>query len=59
MSGTEAAANLVTTDRLFREVLAKLPAREGGGVPYFEALLRVKHVEYTTQGYEILAVHPH
>jgi len=57
MSGTEAAANLVTTDRLFQEVLAKLPS--GNGVPYFEALLRVKHVEYTMQGYEILAVHPH
>lgn len=58
MSGTEAAANLVTTDQLFQEVLAKLPAT-GSGVPHFEALLRVKHVEYTMQGYEILAVHPH
>ncbi|MBI4906936.1 MAG: hypothetical protein HY820_25130 [Acidobacteria bacterium] len=58
MSGTEAAATLVTTDRLFQEVLAKLPPGDGG-VPYFEALLRVKHVEYTMQGYEILAVHPH
>ena len=58
MSGTEAAANLVTTDRLFQEVLAKLPAGSDG-VPYFEALLRVKHVEYTMQDYEILAVHPH
>ncbi|HEU0120531.1 MAG TPA: hypothetical protein VFQ91_08405 [Bryobacteraceae bacterium] len=58
MSGTEAAANLVTTDRLFQEVLAKLPP-DDGGVPHFEALLRVKHVEYTTQGYEILAVHRH
>ena len=58
MSGTEAAANLVTTDRLFQEVLSRLPKSEGA-VPYFEALLRVKHVEYTTQGYDIVAVHPH
>jgi hypothetical protein len=57
MSGTEAAANLVTTDRLFQEVLAKLPP--DGGLPHFEALLRVKHVEYTMRSYEILAVHPH
>jgi hypothetical protein len=58
MSGTEAAANLVTTDRLFQEVLAKLP-QKGEEVPHFEALLRVKHVEYTMQSYEILAVHSH
>jgi hypothetical protein len=58
MSGTEAAANLVTTDRLFKEVLAKLPSGDGG-LPHFEALLRVKHVEYTMQSYEILAVHAH
>ncbi|WP_321470104.1 hypothetical protein [uncultured Paludibaculum sp.] len=58
MSGTEAAADLVTTDRLFQEVLAKLP-QKGSEVPYFEALLRVKHVEYTMQSYEILAVHSH
>lgn len=58
MSGTEAAANLVTTDRLFQEVLAKLPPADGA-LPHFEALLRVKHVEYTMQSYEILAVHAH
>lgn len=58
MSGTEAAANLVTTEALFQEVLRRLPAGQAG-VPHFEALLKVKHVEYTTQGYEILAVHPH
>src|SRR5262249_8515128 len=58
MSGTEAAANLVTTDRLFQEVLAKLPPQTGA-LPRFEALLRVKHVEYTMQSYEILAVHGH
>jgi hypothetical protein len=58
MSGPEAAANLVTTDRLFQEVLAKLP-QKGEEVPHFEALLRVKHVEYTMQSYEILAVHSH
>ncbi|MGC4055521.1 MAG: hypothetical protein QM757_42390 [Paludibaculum sp.] len=58
MSGTEAAANLVTTDRLFQEVLAKLPKRTEG-VPHFEALLRVKQVEYTLQSFEILAVHSH
>lgn len=58
MSGTEAAANLVTTDRLFQEVLAKLPPG-AGDLPHFEALLRVKHVEYTMQSYEILAVHAH
>ncbi len=58
MSGTEAAANLVTTEGLFQEVLARLPPASGG-VPRFEVLLRVKHVEYTMQGYEILAVHVH
>jgi hypothetical protein len=58
MSGTEAAANLVTTDRLFQDVLAKLPPG-GGDLPHFEALLKVKHVEYTMQSYEIIAVHPH
>ncbi len=58
MSGTEAAANLVTTDASLREVLQRLPATEGG-TPYFEALLKVRHVEYTTQGFEVLAVHPH
>lgn len=58
MSGTEAAANLVTTDRLFQEVLAKLPERSGE-LPHFEALLRVKQVEYTLQSFEILAVHAH
>jgi hypothetical protein len=58
MSGTEAAANLVTTDVLFREVLNRLPEQQGR-IPYFEALLKVKHVEFTTQGFEILAVHPH
>lgn len=59
MSGTEAAANLVTTDRLFQEVLAKLPAPSATTVPHFEALLKVKHIEYTLQSFEILAVHPH
>lgn len=58
MSGTEAAANLVTTDRLFQEVLAKLP-KTSGAIPHFEALLRVKHVEYALQSFEILAVHQH
>ncbi len=58
MSGTEAAANLMTTEALFSELLARLPAPTHG-VPRFEALLRVKHVEYTMQGFEILAVHPH
>ncbi|MGC4050916.1 MAG: hypothetical protein QM757_16240 [Paludibaculum sp.] len=46
----------MTTDRLFQEVLAKLPKRTEG-VPHFEALLRVKQVEYTLQSFEILAVH--
>jgi hypothetical protein len=55
MSGTEAAANLVTTERLFQDVLSQLP-QGSGKVPHFEVLLRVKHVEYTMQGYEILAV---
>lgn len=58
MSGTEAAANLVTTERLFQDVLARLTPN-AGGVPHFEVLLRVKHVEYTMRGYEILAVHAH
>ena len=58
MSGTEAAANLITTENLIQEVLAKLP-QQTGKVPHFEALLRVKHVEFTMQGFEILAVHPH
>lgn len=58
MSGTEAAANLVTTEKLFQDLLSRLPPAKNG-VPYFEALLKVKHVEYTTQGYEVLAIHPH
>ncbi len=58
MSGTEAAANLITTDKLFQDLLHRLPPANNG-VPYFEALLKVKHVEYTTQGYEVLAIHPH
>jgi hypothetical protein len=58
MSGTEAAANLITTDRLFQDVLAKLPPG-GGDLPHFEALLKVKHVEYTMQSYQIMSVHPH
>lgn len=60
MSGTEAAANLVTTDSMLKEVLNRLPASANStGVPHFEALLKVKHVEYTSHGYEILAVHAH
>ncbi len=58
MSGTEAAANLVTTERLFQDVLSRIPPKPGG-VPHFEVLLRVKHVEYTMQGYDILAIHAH
>lgn len=56
MSGTEAAANLVTTEPLFQEVMKRLPPGTRG-VPRFEVLLKVKHVEYTTQGFEILAIH--
>jgi hypothetical protein len=58
MSGTEAAANLVTTERLLQDVLSQIP-RDPGKVPHFEVLLRVKHVEYTMQGYDVLAVHAH
>lgn len=58
MSGTEAAANLITTENRIQEVLAKLP-QTAGKMPHFEALLRVKHVEFTMQGFEVLAVHPH
>lgn len=58
MSGTEAAANLVTTEALLREVLDRLP-EERDGVPRFEVLLKIKQVENTMQGYEILAIHPH
>ena len=59
MSATEAAANLITTEHLIQELLAKLPRQTDGKTPHFEALLRVKHVEFTMQGFEILAVHPH
>lgn len=58
MSGTEAAANLVTTEASLRDLLNRLPPARNG-VPYFEALLKVKHVEYTTQSYEIIAIHTH
>ena len=58
MSGTEAAANLVTTERLIQDVLTRLPYH-AGTLPHFEVLLRVRHVEYTMQGYDILAVHAH
>ncbi|MCC6265159.1 MAG: hypothetical protein IT169_16410 [Bryobacterales bacterium] len=57
MSGTEAAANLLTTDALLQELLKRLPPVQNG-IPHFEALLKVKHVEYTTQGFEIVAIHP-
>lgn len=58
MSSTEAAANLITSEERIQEILAQLP-RTPGKMPYFEALLRVKQVEFTAQGFEILAVHPH
>ncbi|MCC7341927.1 MAG: hypothetical protein IT170_12665 [Bryobacterales bacterium] len=58
MSGTEAAANLVTTEASLRDLVNRLPPARNG-VPYFEALLKVKHVEYTTQSYEIIAIHTH
>ncbi len=58
MSGTEAAANLVTTETSLRDLVNRLPPARNG-VPYFEALLKVKHVEYTTQSYEIIAIHTH
>ena len=58
MSGTEAAANLVTTEALFQELMKHIPPATKG-VPRFEVLLKVKHVEYTTQGFEVLAIHTH
>jgi hypothetical protein len=59
MSGTEAAANLVTTESGLQSILSRLPPSAAGKVPHFEVLLRVRQVEYTTQGFEIVAVHGH
>jgi hypothetical protein len=59
MSGTEAAANLITTESGLQSVLSRLPTPAAGKVPHFEVLLRVRQVEYTTQGFDIVAVHPH
>lgn len=58
MSSTEAAANLITTEERIQEILSQLP-QTPGKMPHFEALLRVKQVEFTLQGFEILSVHPH
>lgn len=58
MSGTEAAANLMTTEGFLEQLLAKLP-QSGDGIPRFEALLSVQHVEYTTRSFEVLAIHVH
>lgn len=59
MSGTEAAGNLVTTEAFLKDLLGRLPPPEPGHVPYFEALLKTHHMEYTTNGFEILALHEH
>jgi hypothetical protein len=58
-SGTEAAGNLLTTEALLQNLLARLPAKPEGELPYFEALLRTRHMDYTSQGFELLALHLH
>ncbi len=59
MSGTEAAGNLVTSDSFLKDLMGHLPPVETGRVPYFEVLLKTRHIEYTTSGFEILAIHAH
>lgn len=59
MSGTEAAGNLVTSETFLKDLLGRLPPLESTRLPYFEVLLKTRHIEYTTSGFEILAIHSH
>ncbi|MBC7927157.1 MAG: hypothetical protein H7039_16025, partial [Bryobacteraceae bacterium] len=57
-SGTEAAGNLLTDEQRMGALLQRVKA-EGSKVPYFEALLRVWHLENTGRSYEVIAFHSH
>jgi hypothetical protein len=59
VSATEVAGNLVTTESLLKPLMDRLPKRPDGGLPYFEALLQTRHLEYTSQGSRLLALHLH
>lgn len=59
MSGTEAAGNIFTTERLLKPLLDRLPPPRDGQAPHFEALLRTRHLEYTSEGFDVLAMHVH
>ena len=59
MSGTEAAGNIFTTERLLKPLLDRLPPSREGALPHFEALLRTRHLEYTSEGFDVLALHVH
>lgn len=59
MSSTEAAGNLLTTERFLVDLVRRLPAKDWNKLPYFEALLRTWHVDSTNRDFEIVALHPH
>jgi hypothetical protein len=59
VSGTEAAGNLLTTEALLQKLMDRLPQKPEGELPYFEALLHTRHMDYTSQGFELLALHLH
>ena len=59
VSATEAAGNIVTTESLLKPLMERLPRRPDGGLPYFEALLQTRHLEYTSQDFQLLALHLH
>jgi hypothetical protein len=59
VSGTEAAGNIFTTEQLLKPLLDRLPPLREGQVPHFEALLRTRHLEYTSEGFDVLAMHVH
>jgi hypothetical protein len=59
MSSTEAAGNLLTTERFLVDLVQRLPRKDWAKMPYFEALLRTWHVDSTNRDFEIVALHPH
>jgi hypothetical protein len=59
MSGTEMAGSIVTTEALIAEMLGRFATQRDGSIPFFEALLKIRYVEHTARGFEILALHIH
>lgn len=58
VSGTEAAGNLLTDEQELGALLKRL-GPSTGKLPYFEALLRVWHLQNTGRRYEVIALHAH